>query len=86
MLHCYSFRVTQTALFPNGKLNSVIEGNIEGRIEVAGRRGKRPRKLQNDIQERRGYCKLKKEARDLTLWRTRFGRGCGLVEGRQQNE
>jgi hypothetical protein len=53
---------------------------------VRGRGGKRRKKLQNDVQERRGYWNLKKEALDRTLWRTRFGRGCGLVEGRQQNE
>jgi len=41
-------------------LNNVIEGNIEGRIEVTGKRGKRPKKLQDDVRERRGYCKLKK--------------------------
>jgi hypothetical protein len=27
----------------------------------------------------RGYWKVKEEALDLILWRTRFGRGCGLV-------
>jgi len=62
----------QTAVFPNGKLNNIIEGNIEGRIEVTGRRGKRPKQLQIDVKERRGYCKLKKEALDRTVWRTRF--------------
>jgi len=50
---------------------------------VTGRRRKIPKKLKNDVQERRGYCKLKKEALDRTLWRTRCGRGCGHVEGRQ---
>jgi hypothetical protein len=38
--------------FSNGKLNNVIE---EGRTEVRGRGGKRRKKLQNDVQERRGY-------------------------------
>jgi hypothetical protein len=28
-----------------------------------------------------GYCKLKEEALDRTLWRTRFGRGYGPVVG-----
>ena len=28
-------------------------------------------------KEKRGYWKLKEEALDLTLWKTRFGRGCG---------
>jgi len=31
------------------------------------------------VRKTRGYCKLKQEALDLTLWRTRFGRGCGYV-------
>jgi hypothetical protein len=29
----------------------------------------------DDLQEMRGYCKLKEEALDRTLWRTGFGRG-----------
>jgi len=28
-----------------------------------------------DLEENRGYWKLKKEAVDRTLWTTRFGRG-----------
>jgi hypothetical protein len=33
----------------------------------------------NDLKETRGYRKLKEDALDHTLWRTRFGRGCGLA-------
>jgi len=33
----------------------------------------------DDLKERTGYCKLKEEALDRTLWRTRFGRGYALV-------
>ena len=55
--------------------NSGFKG-LKGQIEVTGRGGKITKKLQNDVQERRGYCKLKKEALDRILWRTRFGRGC----------
>jgi hypothetical protein len=61
----------------NRFLKHVIEGKIEGRIEVTGRRGRRCRELLDHFKERRGYCKLKEEALDRTLWRTRFGRGCG---------
>jgi hypothetical protein len=57
----------KSAVFPIGKFNNVMEGNIEGRIEVTGRRGRRHKKLLNDIQEKRGCCKLKKEAVDRTL-------------------
>ena len=48
-------------------------------MEVTGRRGRRRRKLLDDLKERRGYCHLKEEAPDRTLWRTRFGRGFGPV-------
>jgi hypothetical protein len=32
-----------------------------------------------DLKERRGYCHLKQEALDRTMWRAGFGRGLGLV-------
>jgi hypothetical protein len=58
-------------------LKYVIQENKEGRIEVKGRRGRRCRQLLDGFKEKRGYCKLKEEALDRTLWRTRFGRGYG---------
>jgi hypothetical protein len=63
----------------NCLLKHVIEGKIKGRIEIMGRRGRRRKQLLDYIKERRGYWKLKEEALDLTLWRTRFGRGYGPV-------
>ena len=54
-----------------------IEVKIEGRIEVVGRRGRRRKQLLDDLYKMRGYCKLKEEALDRNLWRTRFGRGNG---------
>ena len=63
----------------NCLLQQVIEGKIKGRIEVTGRRGRRRRKLLDDLKERRGYCQLKEEALDRTMWRARFGRGFGPV-------
>jgi hypothetical protein len=33
----------------------VIEGNIEGRIEMEGRRGRRRKQLLDDIKEKRRY-------------------------------
>jgi hypothetical protein len=33
--------------------------------------------LLDDLKEMRRYWKLKEEALDRTLWRTRFGRGYG---------
>jgi hypothetical protein len=63
----------------NCLLKHVIEGKIEGRIEVTERRGTRRRHLLDDLREKRGYGKLKEEALDRTLWRTRFGRDYGPV-------
>jgi hypothetical protein len=63
----------------NCLLRQVIEGKIEGGIEVTGRWGRRRRKLLDDLKERRGYSHLKEEALDRTTWRARFGRDFGPV-------
>jgi len=63
----------------NCLLQQVIEGKIKGGIEVTGRRGRRRRKLLDDLKERRGYSHLKEEALDRTMWKARFGRGFGPV-------
>jgi len=63
----------------NCLLQRVSEGKIKGGIEMTGRRGKRHRKLLDDLMERRGYSHLKEEALDHTMWRTPFGRGFGPV-------
>jgi hypothetical protein len=55
-----------------------IQGKIEGRIEVTGRRGRRRKQLLDDLKEKI-YWKSKEEALDLTLWLTCFGRGYGPV-------
>jgi len=47
-------------------LKQVIEGKIKGQIEVTGRRGRRRKKLLNDLMDSRGYCELKEEALDRT--------------------
>jgi hypothetical protein len=59
----------------NCLLQQVIEEKIKGGIEVKGRRGRRRRKLLDDLKERRGYPHLKEEALDRTMWTARFGRG-----------
>ena len=46
---------------------------------MIGRRGRRRRKLLNDLKERGVYSHLKEEALDRTVWRARFGRGFGPV-------
>jgi hypothetical protein len=63
----------------NCLLKHVIEGKVEGRIEMTGRRGRRRKQLLDDLNGKRRYCKLKEEALDRTLWRIRFGRGYGPV-------
>jgi hypothetical protein len=60
----------------NWLLKHVTEGKLEGRT---GRRGRRRKQLLDDLKEKRRYWKLKEEALDRTLWRTRFGRGYGPV-------
>jgi len=63
----------------NSLLQGVTEGKIKGGIEATGRRGRRRRKLLDDRKERRGYCHLKEEALDRTMWSVRFGGGFGPV-------
>jgi hypothetical protein len=63
----------------NCLLKQVIEGKIKGQIEVTKRRGRRRKKLLDDLGDRRGYSHLKEEALDRIKWRNRFGRDCGPV-------
>jgi len=63
----------------NCLLKQVTEGNIKGEMEVARRRGRRRKKLLDDLKDRRGYSHLKEEALDRTMWRHRFGGGFGPV-------
>jgi hypothetical protein len=49
-------------------LKQVPEGNIEGRIEVTGRRERRCKQLLDDLKEKIGYCKLKEEALNHSWW------------------
>jgi hypothetical protein len=62
----------------NCLLQRVVEGKIKGGIEVTGRRGRRRKKLLDDLKERRGCSHLKEEALDSTKWRACFGRGLGM--------
>jgi len=66
-------------LLRNCLLQRINDGKIQGGIEVTGRQGRRRRKLQDDLKERRGYYHLKEEALDRTIWRARFGRDFGPV-------
>ena len=63
----------------NCLLKQVPEGKVDGRLEVAGIRGRRSKQLLYDLEERGGCWKLEEEAADRTLWRTGFVIGCGHV-------
>jgi hypothetical protein len=63
----------------NCLLKHAIEGKLGGRIEMTGIRGRRRKQLLDDLREKKRYWKLKEEALDRTVWRTRFGRGYGPV-------
>jgi hypothetical protein len=52
---------------------------LEGRMEMTGRRERRRMQLLDDLKGKRRYWKLKEEALDRALWRTRFGKGYGPV-------
>ena len=60
-----------------------IEGKIKGEMEMkrrrGRRRGRRRKKLLDYLKDRRGYCHLKEEALDRTVWRNRFRGGFGPV-------
>ena len=63
----------------NCLLKQVIEGKIKREMETARRRGRRRKKLLDDLKDRREYSHLKEEALDRIVWRAHFGRGFGPV-------
>ena len=63
----------------NCLLKQVIDGKIEGEMEVARTQGRRRKKLLDDLKDRTGYSHLKEETLDRTMWRHRFGGGFGPV-------
>jgi len=63
----------------NCLLKQVIEGKKKGEMEEARRRGRRRKKLLDDLKDRIGYSPLKAEALDRTMWSNRFGGGFGPV-------
>jgi hypothetical protein len=60
----------------NCLLKHFIEGNIERRIEMKVRQGGMRKQLLDDRKEKKGYCILKEQALDRTLWSALYGRGC----------
>ena len=63
----------------NCLLQRVTEEKIKGGIEVTERPRRRRKKIVGELKDRRGYCHLKEEALDRTVWRAGFGRGFGPV-------
>ena len=63
----------------NCLIRQVIEGKIKGKKEVTRRRGRRRKKLLDDLREGTGYCHMKGEALNRTVWGDRFGGGIGPV-------
>jgi hypothetical protein len=53
----------------NFLLKQVIEGKINGEMEVTRRRGGRRRKLLFDLKDKSSYSHLKEEALGHTMWR-----------------
>ena len=63
----------------NRLLKHVIEQNIEERMEMKGRLGRRRKQLLDDVKEKKDYLKLKEEALDRTVRKTGFATDCGPV-------
>jgi hypothetical protein len=68
----------------NCVLKQVIEGNVQRKLEVAERRGRRRKQLRDYLKEKKGYWKLKRAALGRCLWQTHLGGSYGLV--RQNTE
>ena len=60
-------------------LKQVIERKIKGEMEVTRRRGRRHKKLLDDLKDRRKYSHWKEETLNRTMWRKRFRGGFGPV-------
>jgi hypothetical protein len=60
-------------------IKRVIVGKIEERLEVTRRRGRRRKQITDKLKETTEYWKLKKEALDRPMCRTRCGRVYGPV-------
>jgi hypothetical protein len=73
----FRLHIVKITLRRNCLLKQVIEGKIKGEMEVVRRRGRRRKKLLDDLKDRRGYSHLKEEPLDRPIWRHRFGGGFG---------
>ena len=50
----------------NRTVKRVMEGKMEGRIKVMGRRGRRSKQLLENLKDKKTCCKLKEEALECT--------------------
>jgi hypothetical protein len=66
-LHRRKTNCTGHILHRNCLLKHIVEGKIEGRIEMMGRQGICCKQLLDDLKEKRFYWKMKEEALDCTL-------------------
>jgi hypothetical protein len=62
-------------LHRNSLQKHVIEGKIQGRIEMTGRRGRRGKQILDNLKKIKGYRKLEQEALDRSLRSIHFGIG-----------
>ena len=53
---------------------------------MTGRGGRRCKQLRGDLEETKGYWKLKEEALHCSLWKTGFGLGYGPVVRQTTNQ
>jgi hypothetical protein len=68
----------------NCLLEQVVGGEVEGRIEVTGRRGRILKPLLDNLKEKRRCWELKEETLHRPLQGTRFGRVYGPDAGKAQ--
>ena len=72
-------------MYRNYLLKHVFGRKIEERIKTIGRRGRRRKQPLDNLNEMSGYCEVKEEALDRTVWRTCSERGSGLVVRKRLN-
>lgn len=72
-------------LHRNCLLKNIVEGEIDGRMEVMGRRGSRCNQLLDDLKGSWGYWRLKLDTLDRTMGGTGFAEVYGPLV-RLQNE
>jgi hypothetical protein len=60
-------------------ISYLIKRVLEGKIEGRGRRGRRRKELLDDLKDTKPYWKWKQKVLNLSLLKTRFGRGYGYL-------